>query len=479
MLDADKKIEKVNKSSTFSDSDFLLFLESNFSDDFSRITSDAASDEVVYSILQKHSEKYKIWKKIPQWIKDYFGDRLPAEVFTIHEPYQQFIYSLEQVVLMSPVYDYASVNTTIFNSDYVQGVYNKYTEAGYNEASVAKMIVVSLKDKELFDSGKIYTEEGKFLHKVNHVEKFNIIEEAMTSDEDVFHSLKELRRIEAKLNKVTDEAEKEKLQKERNEVVLYLAKGVADISDVEFVEALSGALEKLYDKDASSKDVSDAIKAVRAKLKGKNKGTVKKENQVEGKAVDKQIVKEGGESKQEQVKAEEPKEEKSIGDPRKSMESIAKVLALLSEHDTSGQMSAILKGAGAKGFNEVRNQLGKVAPKPGYFARKLKEKYFSKEEREAVERIMKGEEVDLSFLKDKKRELPKGKISAVNHSNEGEEVDLSVLKNKKEVSDSKRRVLESLMRIQGDKKPTVVDRKERGEAVKKVVANKNNNDFSL
>ena len=479
MLYTDKKAEKVSKSSTFSDSDFLCFLENNFSDDFSRITSDTVSAEVVYSILQKHSEKYKIWKKIPQWIKDYYGDKLPAEVFTIHEPYQQFIYSLEQVIKMSPVYDYVSVNTTIFNSEYAQSVYNKYASAGYSEASIAKMILVSEDDKKLFDSGEINTVEGKFLHKVNQAKKYKIIEEAMTPDEDVLHSLKELRRIEAKLNKVTDEAEKAKLQKERNDVVLYLAKGITDVSDPEFVDALSGAIEKLYDKDASSKDVSDAIKNVRAKLKGKNKGAVKKENESENSGVEKQIAKIGGKGKQVESELNETQDENGKVNHHKSMESMARILALLSEHDSSGQMAAILKETGDKGFNVVRERIIEVAPKPGFHSRRLEERLFSKKQKEALDRILKGEDVDLSFLKEEKEHLSKEGKPAVSRIKKGEKVDLSALKDKEGVPDSKRRVLESLMRIQGDKKPVVAEKKEVNDGVTKIIANKSNVDLSL
>ena len=451
MLATDKQTDKIKKVSTFSDSDFLRFLENNFPGDFFKITSEGISDEAIYSILQRHNERYRIWQKIPEWIKDFYGDKLPAEVFTIHEPYQDFICSLELVVKMSPVYDYSCINTTIFNSEYAKKVYEKYSEAGYNEASIAKMIVVSEKDKELFDSGKIHTEEGKFLHKVNHVEKFNIIEEAMTSDEDVLHSLKELRRIEAKLNKVTDEAEKAKLQNERNELVLYLAKGVSDLSDTEFVEALSGALEKLYDKDATSQDVSDAIKNVRSKLKGKNKGEFKKEGVSEEKGVDKETEEVKKQSKNadtdlsKELKGAEKEKAK-----KECSKKVANVLALLSKHDTSGQMSAILKDAGSKGFKHVRSRLGEVAPKPGYFARKLKERHFSKDELPIVERVMKGEEVDLSFLKDKKIE-----------------------------DEKKKKILASLMRIHGDKKSAVDDKKDENVAVTKVIANKSNIDLSL
>ena len=75
--------------------------------------------------------------------------------------------------------------------------------------------------------------------------------------------------------------------------------------------------------------------------------------------------------------------------------------------------------------------------------------------------------------------ITRAEIAKILLTAKGEKVDLSALKDKEGVPDSKRRVLESLMRIQGDKKPVVAEKKEVNDGVTKIIANKSNVDLSL
>ncbi len=156
-----------------------------------------------------------------------------------------------------------------FNSDYEKKLYIKYKNAGYSEDSIAKMIEICVKDKELFDSGKINTEEGKLLHKYYNVQKAEIINAEMSPEEEMFHALKELRKIKRKLDNTTDEKEREALEKEDKELVMYMSAIVLDIDNNEFTDALSDAIEKINDKNANQIEVSEAIRNVRSKIKGK------------------------------------------------------------------------------------------------------------------------------------------------------------------------------------------------------------------
>ena len=156
-----------------------------------------------------------------------------------------------------------------FNSDYEKKLYIKYKNAGYSEDSIAKMIEICVKDKALFDSGKINTEEGKLLHKYYSVEKAKIIEAEMTPEEEAFHTLKEIVRIKRKLDKATDEKERKALEQEDKELVMYMSAIVLDIDNNEFMDALGDAIEKISDKNANQIEVSEAIRNVRSKIKGK------------------------------------------------------------------------------------------------------------------------------------------------------------------------------------------------------------------
>ena len=156
-----------------------------------------------------------------------------------------------------------------FNSDYEKRLYIKYKNAGYSEDSIAKMIEICVKDKALFDSGKINTEEGKLLHKYYSVEKAKIIEAEMTPEEEAFHTLKEIVRVQRKLDKATDEKERKALEQEDKELVMYMSAIVLDIDNNEFMDALGDAIEKISDKNANQIEVSEAIRNVRSKIKGK------------------------------------------------------------------------------------------------------------------------------------------------------------------------------------------------------------------
>ena len=156
-----------------------------------------------------------------------------------------------------------------FNSEYEKKLYIKYKNAGYSEDSIAKMIEICVKDKALFDSGKINTEEGKLLHKYYSVEKAKIIEAEMTPEEEAFHTLKEIVRVKRKLDKAIDEKERKALEQEDKELVMYMSAIVLDIDNNEFMDALGDAIEKISDKNANQIEVSEAIRNVRSKIKGK------------------------------------------------------------------------------------------------------------------------------------------------------------------------------------------------------------------
>ena len=156
-----------------------------------------------------------------------------------------------------------------FNSEYEKKLYIKYKNAGYDEDSIARMIEVCVKDKELFDSGKINTEEGRFLHRVYNAEKAEIINSAMSPEEEVVHALKEIRKVRRKLDNTTDEKERKALEQEDRELVMYMGVRVMDIDNDEFMDALGDAIEKINDKNANQVEVSEAIRNVRSKIKGK------------------------------------------------------------------------------------------------------------------------------------------------------------------------------------------------------------------
>ncbi len=72
-------------------SEFILFLEKNYPDDFRRATVSDVKDEVINSIISRRSANFKVWQKVPQWIKNGCGDRIPKEVLNGSKSIKVFV----------------------------------------------------------------------------------------------------------------------------------------------------------------------------------------------------------------------------------------------------------------------------------------------------------------------------------------------------------------------------------------------------
>ena len=72
-------------------SEFIVFLEKNYPDEYRRATVDGVEDEVINSVISRRMGNFKIWQKIPQWIKNEYGDRIPKEVLNGSKSIRTFI----------------------------------------------------------------------------------------------------------------------------------------------------------------------------------------------------------------------------------------------------------------------------------------------------------------------------------------------------------------------------------------------------
>ncbi len=71
--------------------DFLRFLYANYPDDYRRASTGDVSEGVVNAIMLKHEYHYQVWKNVPEWIKNRYGDRLPRDVLNGNETAQDFV----------------------------------------------------------------------------------------------------------------------------------------------------------------------------------------------------------------------------------------------------------------------------------------------------------------------------------------------------------------------------------------------------
>jgi hypothetical protein len=71
--------------------DFERFLQYNYPDDWRRFTAAGVTDDVITAIMSRHAGHYRVWRDIPEWIKNNYGDRIPKEVLNGNEPVKEFI----------------------------------------------------------------------------------------------------------------------------------------------------------------------------------------------------------------------------------------------------------------------------------------------------------------------------------------------------------------------------------------------------
>ncbi len=148
-------------------SDFGRFIEANYPDDFSKISVSDVKEDVVNTIVMRYESKYDIWKRIPEWIKSYYGDRLPAEVFTWHEPYDKFQLDFERRMMGDFGNDCYKLDAFIYRSVLQdERACRKCSEAlnkGYSTKASFELGYAKKESDDLFkaEGGKVVSKEGR------------------------------------------------------------------------------------------------------------------------------------------------------------------------------------------------------------------------------------------------------------------------------------------------------------------------------
>lgn len=140
--------------------DYDRFLEANYPDDWMKASVPDVKQDVINYIYSKTNSKYEVWKKIPEWIKVMFSDKLPEEVLRGNEPWDNFILHLEQTN-----YDYNKVASIVYNtvikSEENVRYCNNVVDNGYSFECAVYLTEIYDERKKLWDSGEINTQEGK------------------------------------------------------------------------------------------------------------------------------------------------------------------------------------------------------------------------------------------------------------------------------------------------------------------------------
>ncbi|MBQ8750042.1 MAG: hypothetical protein IJZ30_00190 [Alphaproteobacteria bacterium] len=216
-------------------SDFDRFLEANFPEDYMKIKGEGVAEDVVTSIYSKHERHYHVWKIVPEWIKSFYGDTLPDEVFGGQEPWDRFVEYTEQKVLRDIPYDVFKVNQIVYSTVMTSNENMKYCaetlEKGYSFEASLNLTYKHDELNKIFESGEYKTEEGrKKIRKIRSDSK-NIIEQdwkEVQPHKYVFHEIKEYDRIKRRREKTDSLLDKLKLTieacKARRQVNIYMEK---------------------------------------------------------------------------------------------------------------------------------------------------------------------------------------------------------------------------------------------------------------
>ena len=86
--------------------DFKLYLYYNFPADYRSYTRDGITENAVNAIHSRHESKYAVWQKLSSepWIKVFYGNILPSEVFSGQLPPEFLRERAVKLVLQNPVY---------------------------------------------------------------------------------------------------------------------------------------------------------------------------------------------------------------------------------------------------------------------------------------------------------------------------------------------------------------------------------------
>lgn len=250
-------------------SDFDRFLEANFPEDYMKIKGEGVAEDVVTSIYSKHERHYHIWKIVPEWIKSFYGDTLPDEVFSGQEPWDRFVEYTEQKVLRDIPYDVFKVNQIVYSTVMTSNENMKYCaenlEKGYSFEASFKLTYKHDELNKIFESGEYKTEEGRKKIRKIRLDSKNIIEQDWKEyrpEKYALHEIKEWDRAARRYRKAKGFGNKLKGKIEILKTKCLAKKYIRKVEDEKMKDALN-ELAKAVRKDIDRREkrsMEDTIK---------------------------------------------------------------------------------------------------------------------------------------------------------------------------------------------------------------------------
>lgn len=63
--------------------EFLVFLKANYPEDFAKVSRNSVSDATVNTIFAKHHQKFDAWRKVPEWLRSQYNNRVPDNILKV------------------------------------------------------------------------------------------------------------------------------------------------------------------------------------------------------------------------------------------------------------------------------------------------------------------------------------------------------------------------------------------------------------
>ncbi len=257
-------------------SDFNRFLEANYPDDWLRFSKPDVKDDVVFAIVSRYEKKYEIWKRIPEWIKNFYGDRLPNELFDGNEPFDRFVEDVERRVLGELEYDYAKLNAHIYrkvmSDDRARLRVSKHMEeGGFTFENSCKLTYQEMKRVDIKKNPNLSDEEKRRLHTESWGETAKIIAEDWKENQVnkwVLHLTKEYDREKIRARRAKENSDEKKAIehnikacKKRMEFNKYISK----IEDLELRDSYMRLMDDIIEKHI--KEEEEAQKTIQEQVK--------------------------------------------------------------------------------------------------------------------------------------------------------------------------------------------------------------------
>ena len=254
--------------------DFLRFLKANFPDDYRKVSVKDVKDDVFNSVWSRREEDYKIWCRIPEWIKNQYRDDLPDEVWNGNLTVRELIKEEEEkklkeekeskellsygIGLMAVGYSVQSVNVFMKNRAEREKIMCNAKDGMLSKADLDRIIELQNNDRATaIRDIKENQKERYFLYLVKELSRAKKREKRAISPALKTAQQMKIANIEKEFRAVSENLKNEEF---RNRLVSFLNRDVGRVRWKHLDKSVAKEVEMLFkeygiDVDMSSRNI--------------------------------------------------------------------------------------------------------------------------------------------------------------------------------------------------------------------------------